>query len=102
MVCDDRGVEFSLASSAWTLESVHYASPALERVSQYEPCGFGSGKWDGMGWDRFSGGDMCVCVCVFGSGGWDGMDGWMDGWMVLCGRGVRGITTKLNQTNKLN
>lgn len=44
VVCDDRGLEFTIADADWTLQDIHYASPALERASQYEPCGFGAGE----------------------------------------------------------
>lgn len=56
VVCDDHGVEFTVAESAWSVEDVHYASPALERLSQYEPCGFGAGAWVGM---------CGVCACLW-------------------------------------
>lgn len=63
VVCDDHGVEFTVAESAWSLEDVHYASPALERLSQYEPCGFSAGAWVGMGRD------CVVWVELVGGGG---------------------------------
>lgn len=47
VVCDDAGVEFTVAESTWTLEDIEYDAPALARPSPSAPCGFGSGTlWD--------------------------------------------------------
>lgn len=60
VVCDDHGVEFTVAESTWALRDIRHDSPALARLSRSGPCGFGPGECIPD--------DCCVCMCSYAPG----------------------------------
>ena len=61
-----------------TIDDIHYSSPSLDRLSQYEPCGFGAGTaWDVLRAICMPGGApvMRARVTYLGRGGGGGVGG---------------------------